>query len=43
MRLSCIEVLTVGVLEKYVQGFIGPKNHYPLDTALYAFGLDACL
>jgi hypothetical protein len=28
MQLSCIEVVTACVLEKYVQGSIGHNNHY---------------
>jgi hypothetical protein len=38
--MSCIHVVTGGVLEGYVQ-CVGLSNHYPLHGSLYA--LDACL
>ncbi len=40
--MFCIQVVTSGVLEGYVQGSGGP-NHYPLYRPLCLLGIDACI
>jgi hypothetical protein len=40
--MFCIQVVTSGVLKRYVQGAGGP-NHYPIYRPLCLSGIGACI